>query len=202
MSQITTIIFDIGNVLVEQRFEALAKSLSSGEEEYGILMDKVFYGPVWPIIDLGTLGNDEEEAAMIALAPEHERLIRSLYRNIGNCFRTYSYSMDWIREWKRKGYRVYALSNWGRAIYERCGSKLDFLKEMDGVFLSFQYHMVKPNPDYYQLLLDTYKIQPEEAVFLDDVKANVRAAQALGIHGIVFQNKEQAERELAVLGVV
>jgi len=38
MSQITTIIFDIGNVLVEQRFEALAKSLSSGEEEYGILM--------------------------------------------------------------------------------------------------------------------------------------------------------------------
>ena len=200
--KVNTLIFDIGNVLVQQRFEELAGELSSNQAEYDFLMNQMFSGPIWAELDRGTYEGEAEIQAMINVSPEHEVLIRKLYWNLGNCFQPFEGSTDWIRELKSKGYRVYALSNWGRPFYEQGKEKMDFLEEMDGYLLSYRYHVLKPAPEYYQLLLDIYHIQPEEAVFLDDVEKNVRAAEALGIHGIVFQSRDQAKRELAKLGIV
>lgn len=45
-------------------------------------------------------------------------------------------------------------------------------------------------------LMEKYNIVPERAVFIDDREENVQAARALGIKGIVFENYEQARREL------
>ncbi len=199
---INTLIFDIGNVLVRQRFEELARELTSSQEEYNFLFENMFGGSIWVDLDKGTFKAEEEMQAMMNVDPAHGELARKLYCNLGNCFEPIAGSMDWIRELKRKGYKVYALSNWGRPFYEQGKEKLAFLEEMDGYFLSYRYHMLKPSAEYFQLLLDTYHIMPEEAVFLDDVEKNVRAAEALGIYGIVVENQEQAKRELEKLGVV
>ena len=72
---------------------------------------------------------------------------------------------------------------------------------MDGGILSFRERLIKPDAEIYRLLLSRYSMKPEESVFLDDTLANVDAARALGIHGICFRTKEQAEEELRKLGV-
>ena len=72
---------------------------------------------------------------------------------------------------------------------------------MDGGILSYQEKLIKPDPAIYTLLLERYGLVAEESVFLDDTLANVEAARKLGIHGIWFQTKEQAEEELKRLGV-
>ena len=44
--------------------------------------------------------------------------------------------------------------------------------------------------------MDTYGLNPDECVFIDDRKVNVDAAKALGMHGIVFTSYEEAKKEL------
>jgi len=202
MHKITTIIFDIGNVLVRQRFEELAAETAENEEECRFLTEQVFGGSIWRDLDNGTYEREEELQAMLAVCPEREPLLRRFFWSLGNCFEPFEGSKEWIQELKGKGYRVYALSNWGRPFYEQGKEKLDFLEEMDGYMLSYRYHMLKPDLKYYELLLDTYGICPKEAVFIDDVEKNIRAAQELGIQGIVYQSREQARQELVKLGVM
>lgn len=200
--KIDTVIFDIGKVLVDPIFEEFARNMSTNEEEFQFIMKKIFQGPVWHQMDLGVMNNEEELEALIALEPKREELTRKVYNNLGKVIRIYGGTMEWVRDLKTKGYRVFALSDWPRKIYEQREHHMDFLEEMDGYFMSFQIHKCKPDLAYYQQLLETYDIVPERAVFLDDREENIRAAQRLGIHGIVYRTQEQGKQELAKLGVV
>ena len=67
---------------------------------------------------------------------------------------------------------------------------------MDGGVFSCHIHAVKPKPAIYEYLLNKYHLKAEESVFFDDREVNVNAANALGIHGIVFSSYEQARDDL------
>ena len=70
---------------------------------------------------------------------------------------------------------------------------------MDGGLLSWNVKLIKPDPTFYQLLLDRYSLIPEESVFVDDLPANVEAGKKLGIHGIVFETPGQVWKDLEAL---
>ena len=61
--------------------------------------------------------------------------------------------------------------------------------------------MIKPDERAFLRLMEKYEIRPEEAVFLDDTRENILAAERLGIRGILFCSQEQAKEELRSLGV-
>ena len=65
--------------------------------------------------------------------------------------------------------------------------------------LSYEVGSWKPEAKIYALALEKAGVKPEEAIFIDDQKKNVDAAEALGIHGIVFQNTEQLRTKLLEL---
>jgi putative hydrolase of the HAD superfamily len=73
---------------------------------------------------------------------------------------------------------------------------MDFLSYMDGGLLSCDYQVIKPDPAFYQILIDKYDLVPSECVFLDDLEANLETAQKLGIHTILVKSHEQAKAEL------
>ena len=112
-----------------------------------------------------------------------------------------AYAIPWLQELKAKGYHVYYLSNFSHKAEVECADALNFLPEMEGGILSYKEHLIKPEPEIYQLLLKRYGLKAEESVFLDDTLKNVEAAEEQGIHGIHFLTKEQAEKELRKLGV-
>ena len=79
----------------------------------------------------------------------------------------------------------------------------DFMKRawhVDGAFdhiiVSADVKLIKPDPRIYQLTLDRIGCKAHEAVFIDDVRLNVEAAEALGIRGIVFTSKSQLIADL------
>ena len=72
---------------------------------------------------------------------------------------------------------------------------------MDGGILSCREKVIKPDAEIYRILLSRYSLKAEESVFIDDTGKNVDAAEALGIHGICFKSRKQAEEELRQLGV-
>ena len=66
----------------------------------------------------------------------------------------------------------------------------------DVVYCSGDEGMIKPDPAVYISTLNRLGILPQEAVFIDDTIGHVKAAQSLGIHGILFTESEQLELEL------
>jgi putative hydrolase of the HAD superfamily len=62
---------------------------------------------------------------------------------------------------------------------------------VDDAIFSAEVKLVKPDPRIYRLALGRLDVQPEEAVFVDDVLENVQAAQALSIQGLQFQSTMQ-----------
>ena len=199
--KITTIIFDIGRVLNGYGWEEFLGRVAPDPNVYRAVEQAVFKNPAWVEHDKGLLSEEEEIRDFVAAAPEYEKEIRAVYENLGECTWTLDYAVPWVRELKDKGYRVYALSNWPKRIYDQRGDKLDFLDLMDGYFLSFQEHLIKPDERAFLRLMEKYGIRPQEAVFLDDTRENVLAAERLGIHGILFSSQEQAREELRKLGV-
>lgn len=198
---INTIIFDLGNVLVGFGWEKFLREIAPEDKDYLALERAIFRNPAWVEHDKGLLTEQEELAEFISAAPEYEAQIRQAYENLSGCVWNLPYTVPWLQELKAEGFRIYALSNWPKHVYDLRGARLDFLELMDGYILSFREHVIKPDPEIYRCLLERYDICPEEAVFLDDTLKNVEGAERLGIRGIHFRNLGQAKEELEKLGV-
>src|SRR5699024_7984361 len=70
--------------------------------------------------------------------------------------------------------------------------KFDFLKLMDGGVFSYDVGYMKPDEEIYKILINKYKINPEEAVFFDDREENIEAANKLGIHAVHLQRHDSS----------
>jgi putative hydrolase of the HAD superfamily len=79
------------------------------------------------------------------------------------------------------------------------GTSPELEAAFDHVIVSSEVNMVKPDPEIYRLTLYRIGCEPHEAVFIDDKQENVKAAEKLGIHGIVFHNRDQVIKELETI---
>ena len=198
---IRNIVFDIGNVLTDFRWKEFLADKGFDKEMIRRIAKASVESPLWKEIDRGVWDREQLMEEFVKLDPEIEEEIRRAYDNVHGMVTPRDYAIPWIKELKEKGYKVYYLSNFSDKAYEECADALEFIPYTDGGILSYREQMVKPDPKIYHRLLERYDLNAEECVFLDDLEVNVVAARAEGFFGIVFENKEQAERELARLGV-
>lgn len=195
---IDTIIFDIGKVLVEFRWETLFRELGFEGDAFESIANATVKNPIWEEFDRGTYTHDEMFALFVEQAPEYEPQIKILFDNFGGIVKLFDYAIPWIRELKASGYKVYVLSNWPESVYHASlDGALSFLPELDGAVMSFQEKLIKPDPQIFERLCRRYSIEPQNAVFLDDTLKNVESARAFGLHAIHFQSYEQAREQLA-----
>jgi putative hydrolase of the HAD superfamily len=103
--------------------------------------------------------------------------------------------VELVRELRDRGVRTVLLSNsWGNA-YPR-----ELIAELfDGVVISAEVGLRKPDPRIYRLALDHADVPPEQAVFVDDATPNTEAAEALGMHAVRHQDPAATRRRLAEL---
>lgn len=192
---IRTVVFDLGKVLVEFHPIEGMKKLGFSKEVMERFQSNIFSG-LWEQCDAKPIGKEEIRDLFKRAVPGLEREVDFLWDHITVVTGVYHYSHQWILDLKRRGYQVFILSNYGQQAFEANAKVYPFLKDVDGMVISYQVEMVKPNPKIYQYLAEKYQIKPEEAVFLDDRKENVDGAAACGFSGIVFENYKQAREEL------
>ncbi len=198
---IKTVIFDIGNVLAGFSWKEYFDRFSYSEEVKERIGKATVQSPVWNEYDRGNLSDEEVLEAFVENDPGIEKELRESLSNISGMLVRYDYAIPWVKALKENGYQVLVLSNFSHKAVVECGEVLDFLPFTDGGILSYKEHMIKPQPEIYELLINRYNLTPEECVFMDDTLVNVEAAKKAGIHAIHFRNKEQAEKELHDLGV-
>ena len=198
---ITTLIFDIGNVLADFIWEEYYRSFGFTEEILDRLAKATVKDPMWNEYDRGVMTDEEVLQGFIDNDPGIEREIRLTLKDVGAMVRRNYYAIPWIKELQGKGYRCLYLSNFSEKARKECAASMDFLPYMDGGILSYQDKVIKPMPEIYQLLIDRYQLVPEECVFMDDTLRNLEGAEKFGIHTIHFKNQAQAIEELRKLGV-
>ena len=89
----------------------------------------------------------------------------------------------------KKHYKIFLMSNTNVIHYDLYIRDLQLrfgYNEFDELFhksyFSFAEHLEKPDPRFFELILDHEHLLPEETLFIDDTAANIKAAQALGIN--------------------
>lgn len=188
---ITTMIFDIGNVLAAYDWQKSLGSYGFPREQYEAMADAMYRNKDWNELDRGVLTIEEITARFISHAPQYADDIRRTVDEIEKTITQYPYTKPLLRQLKDAGKKLYYLSNYGEYVYHKTKDVLDFLPMMDGGILSYQVKMIKPNPWIFAELMKRYQITPESAVFFDDNPANVEAARSMGLHAEVFSSYEQ-----------
>ena len=101
----------------------------------------------------------------------------------------------YVQQLKLKGYRIALLSNgtheWTLQVIKEHG----FADLFEQIVLSGDLGIVKPSPEIYLHTLRALKIEAQEALFVDDRQPNVDAAEALGMHGLLFTDTRTFQRD-------
>ncbi len=91
---------------------------------------------------------------------------------------------------RARGVPVYAITNFSAEKFGLACAEFPFLGGFDGVIVSGDEKLVKPDPAIYRLLLERYRLSAADCLFIDDVAANVEAARGVGMYGHHFKDPD------------
>lgn len=186
---IKNIIFDMGNVLMDYNPQVPLDLYCKTEEEKEVIRRELFGGSEWVQGDLGNITEEELYEKVRNRIPQkwHDSLRKCVYQ-WDVCMVPLPEALKFYQYAKQKGYHMYVLSNASRKFYEYF-PRFAPLKEFDGIVVSADLHMIKPDIRIYKYLLEKYELKPEECLFIDDRADNVAAAKQAGMQGQVYEGE-------------
>lgn len=102
---------------------------------------------------------------------------------------------DLLIKLRKEGFKLYGLTNWCSKVHEVM-EQWEILRMLDGVVISSDVKLIKPDVAIFLNLCDKYGLKPDECLFTDDKAINVTGAIQAGMKGFVFINAGQYERDL------
>jgi putative hydrolase of the HAD superfamily len=109
--------------------------------------------------------------------------------------------VGWAFALQKAGIKTAILSNMGDVNLAFMRKNFDWLTGFTYLTWSCELLTAKPDPAIYRHTLNNLGVAPQEAIFIDDIPANIAAARALGIDGILFTTVEQLRRDLESRGL-
>jgi len=198
---IKTVAFDLGGVLLDWNPRHLYRQLLPTEAAVERFLAEVCT-PDWnATLDAGRPFQDAI-AELLAKHPEQAELIEA-YRSrwpemLGGCF---TETLDVMRRLRAEGFPIYALSNWSAETFAATRDQFPFLDEFDGILLSGEVGVSKPDPVIFERFLERFGLLAESTVFIDDSAANVAVARSMRINAILFLDAARLEQDLRALGL-
>ena len=183
---VRNVIFDMGNVLMTFNGPYFASCFTDTPEDAALLNAALFGSPLWTLLDSGTIGHET-----ITRYAEHH-LPERLHPNLHECLAHWPERSEAISDvnelgirLKEEGFGVYVLSNASTRIMEQLGHA-PVIPYVDGVVVSANERMMKPDPSIYQQLCERYGLDPAECLFVDDNEDNCIGARVAGMHAYHF----------------
>ncbi len=91
---------------------------------------------------------------------------------------------------------VLALSNWEANTFKIARARFPFLEQFDGRLISGEERFIKPDPAFFRLLETRYGVNPQRAIFIDDLRKNTQVAEGLGYQVHLFESAELLRADL------
>ena len=195
---INCIIFDIGNVLLDFNPLDYLKNLftDSTPQEILELHRDIFESEEWLKLDRGVIS---QQQAVETLAIRNPKLKDKIQKAMETWVEILTPKEDVIKILKKldsKKYKLLLLSNFHEDAYAHIIDKYEFFQLFQGGIISYKEKLLKPEEEIYLSLIKKYKINPIEAIFIDDTVVNIDGANRLGFNTIQFRNAKQLQCEL------
>ena len=192
----TAVVFDLGGVLIDWNPRYLYRKLFDDEAAMEAFLADVV-SPEWN--GQQDSGRTWAEAVEVLSRehPEQRDLIAAYWHRwqetLGDAIAP---TVAILEELRGAGIRLYALSNWSAETFPVARPRYPFLDWFDGIVISGEERVAKPDPAIFRHLLDRYGLDPATTVFIDDSEANVRAAAAEGIVSLRFVDATTLRNDL------
>ena len=100
-------------------------------------------------------------------------------------------SIELLEELKKKSYLCYVLSNWSAETFQDTKEKFSFLNFFDGLIISGEEKLIKPDPKIFHLACEKFNLIPENTIFIDDRIENIDSAFKLNFQTIHLTNPNE-----------
>lgn len=172
----------MGGVLIDYNPEKTLYALFD-KETADILLREIFRNDIWADKDRGIIFPDEIMELKKAVIPEavYEKTAK-MVQNFYPYMPPFEKMYDFVKQLKANGYGIYLLSNAAKDFYEN-REGIPALSLFDGVLISADYKLLKPEKEIYEALYEKFSLKPEECYFIDDVQKNIDGARATGMDG-------------------
>ena len=197
---IKTIIFDLGKVLINWDPRNLYRKVFSDEKEMEYFLSEVCTMDWNEQQDAGRSWKDGIDL-LVPQFPKYEMEINAYFDRweemLGG---EISGTVEILKQLKAsRKFRIYGLTNWSAETFPIALKQFDFLKLFEGILVSGNEGIKKPDPAIYERMLERYQIERQTALFIDDSLRNVKAAEKTGIKSIHFTSPEALEKSLEIL---
>lgn len=201
--RITTIVFDLGGVLVDWNPRYLFRKIFGANEAAMETFLTEVCNVAWnEQQDCGRTW-DEAIAEAVKNHPTHELNIRAYRERWPEMLNgQIDGTVEILNELKNKPVRLLALTNWSAETFHIAEERFDFLQWFEDVLVSGREKLMKPDPAIFKLLTERYQLNPAQTVFIDDSKVNVDTASKLGLQALHFTGADKARSDLQHLGVL
>lgn len=199
--KIKNIIFDFGGVLIDWNPRYMYRNFFDREEEMEWFLSNICTHH-WNVLQDAGRSLEEGTSILTKSFPEHKDKVRLFYQNweemLNGPLDTNAQLLPSLKE----KYKLLGLTNWSAETFPIALKKYPFLQLFEGIIVSGEEKMIKPDPAIFNLLLLRYNIVAEESLFIDDNKENIQAADKLGFHCVHLNDDVSLIHELQKMGIV
>ena len=198
-----TVVFDFGGVLIDWDPRYLYRKLFDGDEAaMEAFLDEIdFYA--WNFEQDRGRSFAEGTAELTEQFPHYAELIAAYGQRWQESIAgPIPDTVEILHVLKQKEYPLFGLSNWSAETFYRIRPNLDFMNWFDGIVISGEVGLAKPDPAIYRVLLGQVNDSPGNCLFIDDSEVNVATAKDLGFISIHFESPGQLRSELSMRGLL
>jgi 2-haloacid dehalogenase len=194
---ITSVVFDLGNVLVDWDPRYLYRRLFNNDEDAVNKFLSEVCTPQWNMARDRGSSFAEGEAQLIARFPEKADLIRAWKIHYNEMMKgDIEGSVTILGELRAQGIPLYALTNWSAETFPIGRERFAFFGWFRGIVVSGEEKIAKPDARIYQILINRFNLDAYKTLFIDDRQENIDAAKVLGFKTIHFTNPDDLRKRL------
>ena len=196
MTQITTVVFDIGKVLFEWDLRHLFAKLIDNEQELEYFVSNVVT-PQWHFQHDAGRTLSELTAERTADFPQYAELIDAYAMRLNETIPgPIEGSLEIVSELAERSVPLFAITNFGAEFWDMFRPTQPIFDHFGDIIVSGVEKLIKPDPAIYGLALQRFGLQPGEAIFIDDNHDNVLSARANGFVAHHFTDAGTLRSEL------
>lgn len=201
MSNKRTLIFDLGEVLIGYRWREMLADYGLSEPDVVRVGTEMFKerDRLWDKFDLGIISDEELIEEYSKRYPEDSEAIGWFIRHGEYMHVARPDVWKLVHECKMAGYPIYLLSNYPESLFRKHTQNADFMKDLDGLMVSYMINKAKPDPAIYDALCRKYNLDKSQCLFFDDRMNNVIGAREFGMSAIQVSSQEDLVEELKKL---